>query len=169
MRRAAAIAIFGLLPLTAAFADVYRSVDAQGHVQYSDTPTPGAELVHVQNLRAQQNPSAYPSGNSPANPTSPAANATAASAAAAGSTLNSDPARDTLAQQAAQQAVQKDLAATRAEQCSKATENYNSSVQARRIYRTGQDGEREYLTDAEADEQRLNLRLAMESACNTSQ
>ena len=138
MRRAAAIAIFGLLPLTAAFADVYRSVDAQGHVQYSDTPTP-------------------------------AANATAASAAAAGSTLNSDPARDTLAQQAAQQAVQKDLAATRAEQCSKATENYNSSVQARRIYRTGQDGEREYLTDAEADEQRLNLRLAMESACNTSQ
>ena len=50
MRRAAAIAIFGLLPLTAAFADVYRSVDAQGHVQYSDTPMPGAELIHVQKL-----------------------------------------------------------------------------------------------------------------------
>jgi hypothetical protein len=41
-------------------------------------------------------------------------------------------------------------------------------VQARRIYKTGQDGEREYLTDAEADEQRLNLRLAMDNACGTS-
>jgi hypothetical protein len=177
MRRAAAIAIFGLLPWIAALADVYRSVDAQGHVQYSDTPTPGAELVHVQNLRAQQNPSGSSltssagnnPGSNPGNPTSPGANATTANASAAGATLKSDPARDTLAQQAAQQAVEKDLAATRAEQCTKATDNYNSSVQARRIYRTGQDGEREYLTDAEADEQRLNLRLAMESACNTAQ
>jgi hypothetical protein len=36
------------LAITAAQADVYRSVDAQGQVHYSDTPTPGSQLVHVQ-------------------------------------------------------------------------------------------------------------------------
>src|ERR1700690_2458862 len=45
MRHAAAIALMMSLPFAAAMADVYRSVDAQGHVQYSDTPSPGAQLV----------------------------------------------------------------------------------------------------------------------------
>ena len=49
MRSAAAIAMLALLPLSVSFADVYRSVDAQGHVLYSDTPSPGAELVKVTN------------------------------------------------------------------------------------------------------------------------
>jgi len=48
MRQAAAVALIMSLLIGAAVADVYRSVDAQGHVQYSDTPTPGAELVHMQ-------------------------------------------------------------------------------------------------------------------------
>ncbi|MGA2023903.1 MAG: DUF4124 domain-containing protein [Steroidobacteraceae bacterium] len=166
MRRAAAIAMLVCLPMSAAIADVYRSVDAQGKVVYSDTPTAGSELVHVQNLHAQINPTAAsPSANrAAANGTT----AAAASAAGAGSAPKStDPVHDQLAQQAAQQAVDRDLAATRAEQCTKATADYNSSVEARRIYRNGPDGEREYLTDAQADEQRLNLRLAMETACNT--
>src|ERR1700727_58325 len=49
MRPAVAIAILAALPFSAALADVYRSVDAQGYVLYSDTPTPGAELVRVTN------------------------------------------------------------------------------------------------------------------------
>jgi len=169
MRRAAAIALtvtratalfglFGLLPITVALADVYRSVDAQGHVEYSDTPTPGAELVHVKNLGAQPTTSSL---------TSSSLTASAASAPAAQPGKSGDPVHDQLAQQAAQQAVANDVAARRAEQCTKATNDYNSSVQARRIYRAGTDGEREYLSDAEADEQRTNLRLAMEAACST--
>src|ERR1039458_7372493 len=63
MRHAAAIALMMSLPFAAAMADVYRSVDAQGHVQYSDTPTPGAELVHLQKLGI---PSAAPSSAPPA-------------------------------------------------------------------------------------------------------
>ena len=50
MRRTAAILY--LMSLSATAGDVYRSVDSQGHVQYSDTPVPGAELVHVQSLSA---------------------------------------------------------------------------------------------------------------------
>jgi hypothetical protein len=154
MRRAAAFAILGFLPLTAAMADVYRSTDAQGHVAYSDTPSPGAQLVHVQNPRATLS--------------APTPSSNGAPSAASAAPKSADPVHDQLAAQAAQQTVDKDVASTRAEQCSKATDNYNSSIQARRIYKTGADGEREYLTDSEADEQRLNLRLAMESACNTS-
>src|SRR5476651_2629211 len=51
MRRATVIAILVWLPLSAALADVFRSVDAQGHVQYSDTPTPGAELMRMNSQR----------------------------------------------------------------------------------------------------------------------
>ena len=62
MRYAVAVALIMSLPFTAAMADVYRSHDAQGHVQYSDTPTPGAELVHVQKLGQE---SATTSSNAP--------------------------------------------------------------------------------------------------------
>lgn len=168
MRRAAAIAILIALPLIPALADVYRSVDAQGHVQYSDTPTPGAELIRMHNVAGAGLPTAAASANSaPANAGSASAGST--SAASAGSPPKSaDPAQAQLVQQAAKQALDKDLAATRAEQCKTATDNYNSSVQARRIYKSGQDGEREYLTDAEADQQRLDLRMAMDNACATA-
>jgi hypothetical protein len=164
--RCAVFALFLGLPLTAALADVYRSVDAQGHVQYSDTPTPGAELVHVQRLGADGVAHAGPSPGTSTNAGTAAAAAPATPTPNAGTApKSSDPVRDTLATQAAQQAVAKDLATTRAEQCTKATDDYNSSVQARRIYKTGADGERQYLTDDEADQQRLSLRLAMEGAC----
>ena len=150
MRHAAAIALMMSLPFAAAMADVYRSVDAQGHVQYSDTPTPGAELVHLKKLGI---PSAAPSSAPPA-----------------GSADKSNAqVQDPLQQQAAQRAVQQDVAQSREDQCKKATTDYDQAVQARRIYKTGANGEREYLSDAEAEESRLTLRLAMQSLCGSSQ
>jgi hypothetical protein len=168
MRRAAAIAILIALPLVPALADVYRSLDAQGHVQYSDTPTPGAQLIRMHNLPPSSLPIAGASANSaPVNAGNASASSTPASIAAS-APRSSDPAQAQLAQQAAKQALDKDLAATRADQCKTATDNYNGAVQARRIYKTGQDGEREYLTDEEADQQRLGLRMAMDNACGTT-
>lgn len=168
MRRAAAIAVLISLPLIPALADVYRSVDPQGHVQYSDTPTPGAELIRMHNLAPTSLPNQGASTSSvPASAANASAGATPASIAAS-APKSSDPAQAQLAQQAAKQALDKDLAATRADQCKTATDNYNGSVQARRIYKTGQNGEREYLTDEEADQQRLGLRMAMDNACGTS-
>ena len=158
MRRAAAIAVLISLPLIPALADVYRSVDAQGHVQYSDTPTPGAQLIRMQTLPPIGPPAPSASPNRPAS-TVPAADAPPKPA---------DPSQAQLAQQAAKQALDKDLAVTRADQCKTATDNYNGAVQARRIYKTGQDGERQYLTDEEADQQRLGLRMAMDNACGTT-
>ncbi len=66
---------------------------------------------------------------------------------------------------ASRTAVQKDVSAARAEQCKQAKEKYEKSVEARRVYRLNSAGEREYLTDAEADQGRLNARLEMERSC----
>jgi galactitol-specific phosphotransferase system IIB component len=155
MHRAAAIAILIGLPLTAAMADVYRSVDSQGHVQYSDTPTPGSQLVHMNNqrspIRTEASDTATPGSTATSKP--PALTQTSTSI------------HDQLEQEAAERAVQNDLAQTRADQCKKATDAYNASVQARRIFKTGPNGERQFLTDDEADKQRLSNKVAMDEAC----
>jgi hypothetical protein len=150
MRHIAAIALIMSLPFTAAIADVYRYVDAQGQVHYSDTPTPGAELVHVQKLGIQNS--------------APSPSSDAKALAKSDAQIHTE-----LAQQSAQRAVQQDVEQTRADQCKKATADYDQAVQARRIYKPGADGEREYMSDADADQMRLNLRLAMQSACGSSQ
>ena len=151
MHRAIAIAILIWLPLSAALADVFRSVDAQGHVQYSDTPTPGAQLVRMDNLRTPT-PSL----------SSPPASATAKPPTAAQS---GDQVHQQLEQEATARAVASEVAQTRAEQCKKATDIYNQSVQARRIYTTGADGERQFLSDDEAEKARVAHKLEMDEAC----
>jgi hypothetical protein len=153
MRRAAAIAILIWLPLSAALADVYRSVDAQGHVQYSDTPTPGAQLVRITGLHA-------PNRSAPVTTASNPGSKAAASPAQSGDQIHQQ-----LEQEAAARAVRNDVARTRADQCKKATDAYNGSVQARRIYKTGADGSQEFLTDDEAVNARLANKLEMDTAC----
>jgi Domain of unknown function (DUF4124) len=157
MRRAAAIAILTWLPLSAALADVFRSVDAQGHVLYSDTPTPGAELVHINGLHA-------PIRSAPL--TTTRSSSTSSTASKPDSAAQSgDQIHQQLEQEAAARAVQNDVARTRADQCKKAQDAYNDSVQARRIYKTGADGSQEFLTDDEAVNARLANKLEMDTAC----
>jgi hypothetical protein len=157
MRLAATIALIALCPLSSALADVYRSVDAQGHVLYSDTPTPGAQLVRTSGSHA-------PMVASTAEP-----NAAAKPAPAPIPAKDDAAPHDPKAERAAAQAVQSDVAQTHAEQCKKAQDAYEQSVQARRIYNTGADGERSYLTDEEADQQRINYKLQMDELCKNVQ
>jgi uncharacterized protein DUF4124 len=153
IRRAAALAY--LMSLTATAGDVYRSVDAQGHVQYSDTPTPGAELVHTQVPRSASAPPSANLGTAPATPKPLDAKTGTAS-----------PTNPATAD--AQRALHNDVEQVRADQCQKAQDSYQQAIQARRVYRPGADGEREYLSDEEADQVRLNARLEMEAACKGS-
>ena len=161
MRVVATIAVLVPLTLSAALADVYRSVDAQGHVQYSDTPSPGAQLVRFTGLHETMTVSSGTanSGNagSPPLPTK-----------SGNPTPRGGQTQALTAEQVAARSVQNDVAQTRAEQCKQAQDAYNQSVQARRIYRPGADGSREYLSDDEADKVRLNNRLEMEAACKDS-
>jgi len=167
MRHTAIAALIMSLAFVTAQADVYRSVDAQGQVHYSDTPTPGAELMHIQHGGDTGTYSATKPGGAPASPQQPATRNSPPTPAQTLARSNAA-AQDDITRQNAQKAVQQDVDQVRADQCKKASADYDSAVAARRIYRTGADGEHEYLTDAEADQQRLTLRMAMQSACGSN-
>ena len=111
----------------------------------SDRPSPGATMV-----RTRVSP---PSASSEAAPT-PAAN-----------TPTDAGANVRLSLDASRAAVQKDVATSRVEQCKQAKDKYAKAVEARRVYRMNKNGEREYLTDEETDQERLNARLEMERTC----
>ena len=116
----------------------------------SDRPSPNATVVHVN--------SSPPSASNEAAP-APDSGAKAPVDAAANARLKED---------ATRQAVEKDVAATRAEQCKQAKDKYQKSVEARRVYRMNSAGEREYLTDEEVVQGRLNARLEMDRTCGSS-
>ena len=148
MYRAVITVLLFALPLLAQ-ADVYRSVDAQGHVQYSDTPSPGAQLLSAADASAAQSP-----GD---------ADKTSAQAQKVNAQIN-----DRLSQQAAARQVAQDTAEAHEQQCKQAKEAYQGAVQARRLFRMSADGQRQYLTDDQAEKQRVNYRMAMEAACKDS-
>jgi hypothetical protein len=136
------------LPLGAQ-ADVYRSVDAQGHVQYSDTPSPGAQLVT--------------SADETSSPSSGNVDRGAAQAQKVNAQID-----ERLAHQAAAQQVAKDTADAHEQQCNQAKAAYQNSIQARHLYTMSPDGQRTYLSDDQADQQRVSYREAMDAACKDS-
>ncbi|MBV6418515.1 MAG: hypothetical protein CMLOHMNK_03389 [Steroidobacteraceae bacterium] len=129
-----------------AHADVYRWVDATGEEHYSDRPIEGAELIRTTAPRPPGATSASPRVATAATPTSSASPEAAST-------------------RAAEKEVAKDLAAQRSRDCADSKARYEKSLQARRIFRTLENGEREYLTDAEADKVRVANRAAMDAAC----
>jgi hypothetical protein len=147
MMRLVGIAL--LLLSTAASAEVYRWVDAQGRVHYADRPAENAELVSSVASR--------PTNREDVAKRTEAESAQRAQAAA----------RETeqSAQQATAAAVEQDVEKNRAIQCKKAQEDYRVAVESQKLYRVGKDGERYYLTDAELTEARVNSRRAMDELC----
>ncbi|HUN73727.1 MAG TPA: DUF4124 domain-containing protein [Steroidobacteraceae bacterium] len=137
-----AVALIACALATSASADIWKWVDADGHVQYSDRWTPGAVLIkseHASNVAEQKQ-----------EPDSSDKRITAE-----------------LNREEAQRQVQKDEAAAHADQCKKATDRYNQLVAARRIYNTDSNGGRQYLSDAQADQERVDAKMDMDSACGT--
>jgi hypothetical protein len=137
-------------------ADVWRWVDSTGRVHYSDVPVEGAVRVKAAVPRPA---GAAPAGN--------AAGSGAPSAGAAPTLANQGVAiNEKLQGEAATRAVQDDLAKKRAEQCKEATERYDRSIAARRLYRDGKNGERIWLTDAEIEQARVEARRDRDAVCN---
>lgn len=135
-----------------AAAEVYRWVDAQGRVHYSDRPdSEKAEVVGVVSHRTDASAVAQRAQSEQAQ----------RQQIAAGD-------QQQQADQSTKNAVSKDLAATRAEQCKKAQDEYKTAIESRRLYRMGKNGEREYLTDAELTEARINAKKAVDSTCGKS-
>ena len=130
-------------------ADIYRWKDSQGIYHYSDQWVPGSELIKSNrqrppgadsdNLRPAADSSKSESDSPPPPPEQPSAETN--------------------------QAVKQDVAKTREKQCKDARDAYQKAIEARRIFKTGKNGEREYISDAEADAYRAQVRSDMDTLC----
>jgi hypothetical protein len=131
--------------------DVYRYVDERGTTLYTDRPMPGAVLVSAGTQR----------------PPEVAQRNQAVARANTATQLNASNQRiaDTQTNQRAAESVAKDLEATRLERCKKARTAYEQSINTQRIYREKEGGQREYLTDAELAQTRVDARKAVDAIC----
>jgi len=148
------IPIFGSIVLAGAaslaLADVYRSVDADGRVHYSDRWVPGSQLVHVDKHHAVGEESA------------PRAAGDQAKLQASNERIAADQ-----KQAATERAVQQDVQAAREKQCKETKDRYQKAIQARRIFKTMPDGKQVFLSDQDAQQQRIKAREDMDIACGT--
>jgi len=133
-----------------ASAVVYKWVDAQGKIHYGDQPPDGVHAEVVELLGT------HTSRSTEANPSAPAQKSKTAASAP-------DSQND-----AAKKAVDEDVAATREKQCADAQENYKKLIEGRHLYKTGPDGERQYLTSDEIDAQRLTAKQDVDTICNST-
>jgi hypothetical protein len=131
--------------------DVYKYVDEHGTTLYTDKPIPGAVLVSTGSQR----------------PPEAAARSYAATQSATSSQLAASNQRIADSQNDSRVAsnVAKDLEASRAERCKKAREIYTTSINSQRLYRQTPDGKREYLTDAELAQRRLDAAKSVDAIC----
>lgn len=135
-------ALFGAAGI--AHADtVYEWTDAHGEVHYTDQWVPGAKVITTTTARAQPD------------------------AAMQGIQSEDKAADNQIRNQQDAEAVQRDEAKARAEQCTKDKAVYQQLIQTRRIYTVDKSGGRHYLSDADADAARVKARQAMEADCGS--
>jgi hypothetical protein len=130
----------------AAGSEIYRWKDANGVSHYSDQPQPGAELIKAGKRTSTPAPAPAP-------------------AAPPASTLSSDNSPPPVSREVAQQ-VRQEAATAKAEQCKKQQEAYQRAVQARRIVKVDEKGNKVFLNDAEIDAARLEARANRDRACD---
>jgi hypothetical protein len=129
---------------------VYKWVDAQGKLQYGDRPPDGVHAEVVELLGTH------------------VARTAAAKASEAASTVkptNRDQPRQDDAK--IKKAVDNDVAQSREKQCADAQDHYKKLIEGRRLFKTGADGERQYLTSEEIDSERLNAKREIDATCNS--
>jgi hypothetical protein len=149
LRRLSVTAIILAGAFTLARADVYRWVDEHGQPHYSDQWMPGSEVIKTSKTR--------PPG--------------ADNAARATDQRTLSASNNRVAAQAEDQnnarAVQQDLASRRAVLCQQSKDNYARAISSRRVYHEGTGGERNYLSDADADAYREQLRKQVQDQCGS--
>ena len=121
--------------LSIAQADVYRWVDDKGEPHYSDQWVPGSTVIKTNRPRVgDAGPSAQKSLTAQGN--------------------RADQMAD---DQANSRAVQADMAKSREAQCKTARDRYQKAILSRRVYKDSKDGDKEFLSDAEADAYREDV------------
>jgi Domain of unknown function (DUF4124) len=134
---------------------VYKWVDAQGKLQYGDRPPDGvhAEVVELLGTHVAR----------------AAAAAAAASSSSSSSSFSSPRTTAPGAQDDAsvKKSVEGDVEQTREKQCADAQDHYKKLIEGRRLYKSGANGERQYLTAEEIDSERLNAKRDLDAICNS--
>jgi hypothetical protein len=153
------VCVLSLAVAAGAAAQAYRWVDQDGRVRYGDTPPPGIKAT----------PLKVPSGGASVAPAAPDA---AAKGARKGALTPAEQERDFRKRQAdAQKAGEKSAQAERdaeakRENCARARETLAGLESGQRIVRTGADGERYYLDDAQREAEAARARESVNSWCN---
>jgi hypothetical protein len=124
-------------------ADVFRWVDEQGVIHYSDEWVSGSVVIKTT-----------------VRPNSSGASTSGVSTA-------SNRVAEQMTDQANARAVQQDVAKARDSQCSWAKDRYMKAIASRRVYKEGKDGERQYMSDTEADAYREQARKDVQAACGS--
>lgn len=126
---------------------VYKWVDDQNRVHYSDRPPEGQESKAEEVATVTRSSTHH------------AATAAATPAAA----KKPDAANPQAGEE--KQKVAADVAAVKDEECKKARGTYDSYIHSRRIFRTDEKGERVYLSDAEIDQARVDALKLIDATC----
>ena len=135
-----------------ASAVVYKWVDAQGKVQYGDRPPDGVHAEVVELLVS------HAAGSTRSASMSTSTTAPAARNASVPATKDADD----------KKAVEQDVAQTRDKQCADAQDRYKKLIEGRRLYKTGPDGERQFMNSEEIDTERLNAKRDIDTICNST-
>jgi hypothetical protein len=145
-------AIVGILACTAVQAgDVYKYTDERGNTMYTDRPMPGAVRISAGTQR----------------PPEVAARNAAAEQSATNQQLAASNQRIAQGQSDSRAAAQvaKDLEASRAARCKQARDNYNTTINSRRLYTTDKDGNRQYLSDSQIASERIEAQKSVDAIC----
>jgi tRNA A37 threonylcarbamoyladenosine modification protein TsaB len=148
---AALAGVLSCAVLTAHAGDVYKYTDERGNTMYTDKYMPGAVKVSGTVVR-------------PPEVTQRNYNAQQASSNQQLAASNQRIAQGQSDSHAASQ-VAKDLEATRAARCKQARDNYDTTINSRRLYTTDKDGNRQYLSDSQLAAERLEARKQVDAIC----
>ena len=154
----AALIVLGSLALPAAAA-VYKWVDPQGRIHYSDRPPPPDGTLLSVDTSAPHGRGER-GGPEPSRPSTPAP-----SSAASTSGPISGPAANPATVARLKQTVDNDVSTAQADQCKQAQDRYQNYVHSRRLYKEGPNKERIYLTDQELDTERLQAKHDADELC----
>ncbi|MBV9343398.1 MAG: DUF4124 domain-containing protein [Gammaproteobacteria bacterium] len=130
-------------------ADVYRWVDEHGEPHYSDQWVPGSQVIKTTRTRA---------GTDSPGRAAEQKNLMASSRNISGQLEDESNAR----------AVQQDMARVREAQCRAAQDRYLKAIESRRVYKESKDGDRQYLSDDEADAYREVARKDVQVRCGSA-
>jgi len=132
---------------------VYKWIDAQGKLQYGDRPPDGVHAEIVELLGTHVARAAAAREASTSTPVSSSSPRTAAAGSLDDATLK--------------KSVEGDVEQTREKQCADAQDHYKKLIEGRRLYKTGANGERQYLTSDEIDAERVNAKRDLDAICNS--